>query len=50
MEIILIMWGNNMRCTESQIQRFSIAVVGNEDPRRVFESEGSIRGLLVWWQ
>lgn len=36
-----------MRCTENQIQRFRVAMIGNEDPWRVFESEGSIWGLLV---
>lgn len=39
MELMLIIWGYNMRCMESQIQKLRVSMIGNEDPWRVFQSE-----------
>lgn len=36
-----VMWGNNIRCTESQIQRFRVAMIGNKDPWKAFVSPGT---------
>lgn len=54
METKLIMWKNNLRCTESQIQWFRVAMIGSEDPWKVFEAENcttkAALGLLVQQQ